>query len=134
MTIHWRAAATTVDKRQNNNHTNDTIEDETTTMTVHIIVSIHSVAVKQQSYKWHNGRCTNNNNNTHSSTAQFDPTHAVTFNTKMLQLNHLPAKASFSSLSLTNSLPSNKDNHTNDTMEDANDKNRTLIKQHHNLI
>ena len=54
---------------------------------------------------------------THSSTSLFDLMHAVmTFNTNVAI--EPPAKTSFSSSYLTNSLPS-KDNHTNDAMEDA---------------
>ena len=108
-TIHWRTAATI------NNHTNDAIEDEMTTMT--FASSFLSTPSPSPSNNNHTNATMEDalTATTHSSTSRFDPTQ-MRFDTYIAV--EPPAKASFSSSSLSNPLPSH-DSHTNDTMEDA---------------
>ena len=99
----------------NNNHTNDAIEDEMTTMT--FASSLLSTPLLSNNNHTNDIMAYAPTTTTHLSTSQFDLVHAVmTFDTNIAIKP--PAKASFSSSHSTNSL-SSKDNHTNDAMEDA---------------
>ena len=96
----------------NNNHTNDAIEDETTTMTfASSFLSTPLLSNNNHTNDMVAGAPTS----THLSTSQFDLMHAVTtFDTNVA----IEPKASFSFSSSTNSLLS-KDDHTNNAMEDT---------------